>query len=114
MPPPETALGAYRIVQESLTNVIRHARGSTADVTISARGAVLVVDVVNDGATRQDRFVDGTGTGLTGMEERSRVLGGVLRAGLLAEGGFGVHAELPTTVPVPEADPSGAPGVLRT
>jgi signal transduction histidine kinase len=107
---PETALGAYRIVQESLTNVIRHAPGSTADVTISARGGMLVVDVANDGPNGQDRFVDGTGTGLAGMEERARVLGGVLRAAPLAEGGFRVHAELPATVPVP--DPSGAPGAL--
>jgi len=111
---PETALGAYRIVQESLTNVIRHARDSTADVTISARGEILVVDVVNDGPTRQDRFVDGAGTGLAGMEQRARVLGGVLRAGPLAEGGFRVHAELPTTVPAPTADASRPPGVLST
>lgn len=70
--------------------------------------------MVNDGPTQRDRFVDGTGTGLAGMEERARVLGGVLRAGPLAAGGFGVHAELPTTVPVTDGDPSGAQGVMST
>jgi signal transduction histidine kinase len=111
---PETALGAYRIVQESLTNVIRHAPDSTADVTISARGSLLVVDVVNDGPARQDRFVDGAGTGLAGMEERARVLGGVLQAGPIAEGGFGVHAELPATIALPDTDPSSASVVVNT
>jgi len=107
---PETALGAYRIVQESLTNVIRQARDSTADVTISDRGGMLVVDVVNDGPSGQDRFVDGAGSGLLGMKERARILGGALWAGPLDQGGFGVHAELPAAVAASDADSSGPPG----
>jgi signal transduction histidine kinase len=102
---PETALGAYRIVQESLTNVIRHAPESTADVTIAARGGLLVIDVVNDGVRHHEPFVEGAGTGLAGMEERVRVLGGSMRAGPVATGGFGVHAELPITALAPDAEP---------
>ncbi|MCU1491180.1 MAG: putative two-component system sensor kinase, partial [Acidimicrobiaceae bacterium] len=111
---PGAALGAYRIVQESLTNVIRHARDSTAEVTISARGEMLVVDVVNDGPSGQDRFVDGAGSGLLGMKERARILGGVLRAGPREQGGFGVHAELPLTLAVSDPDSSGPTELLAT
>jgi signal transduction histidine kinase len=112
--PPETALGAYRIVQESLTNVIRHAPESAADVTICARDGLLVIDVVNDGARSQASFVDGSGTGLTGMQERVRVLGGEMQAGPLATGGFRVHAELPTSAAKSDADPATAREVLSS
>lgn len=95
--PPEMALAAFRIVQESLTNVIRHAPGSNAEVTISSGVGHLAVDVVNDGPRHQDPFVEGAGTGLKGMEERVRVFGGHLRAGPITTGGFRVHAELPLT-----------------
>lgn len=103
--PPEMALGAYRIVQESLTNVIRHAPESTADVAITDRAGLLVIDVVNDGSRHREPFVEGAGSGLAGMEERVRVLGGHMSAGPVATGGFRVHAELPTTALVPDADP---------
>ena len=112
--PAETALGAYRIVQESLTNVIRHAPDSTADVTISGRDGLLVIDVVNDGPRSQASFVDGAGTGLAGMEERVLVLGGQMRAGRLATGGFRVHAELPTSALESDVDPAPAPEVLTS
>lgn len=92
---PETVLAAYRIVQESLTNVIRHARGATAEVTVSQRNGLVVVDVINDDQGRDDPFVEGTGTGVVGMEERARALGGHVHAGPLSGGGFRVHAELP-------------------
>ncbi len=110
---PEAALGAYRIVQESLTNVIRHAPGSTADVTISARDGLLVIEVVNDGPRRQTSFVDGGGTGLIGMEERVRVLGGQMSSGPVATG-FRVHAELPTSAIESDGDPAGAAEVLSS
>lgn len=94
--PAETALGAYRIVQESLTNVIRHAPKSAAEVTINDReGQLLIIDVVNDGPRGSEPFVDGSGSGVVGMQERARALGGQLRASSVASGGFSVHAELP-------------------
>jgi len=93
--PPGTALAAYRIVQESLTNVIRHTEGATARVRVTDCNGVVVVDVVNDSRGRQGRFADGAGTGLVGMKERARALGGRLEAGPVPGGGFHVHAELP-------------------
>ena len=77
--PPPVALAAYRIVQESLTNVIRHAGRASATVTLRHQRGQLLVDVVNDGVTGHAPFSDGTGAGLTGMRERAAVLGGTLR-----------------------------------
>jgi signal transduction histidine kinase len=101
---PSTALAAYRIVQESLTNVIRHAGGSSAEVSVVERGSCIVVDVVDDGQGRDGAFVEGTGTGLVGMSERVRALGGHFEAGPAVRGGFRVHAELPLEPPAPADD----------
>ena len=83
---------AYRIVQEALTNAVKHAPGSHAEVSVRRAGAVLVVQVVNDltgpGST------GGPGTGLTSMRERASALGGVLDAGPRADS-WRVRAELP-------------------
>ncbi|SFW43425.1 sensor histidine kinase [Amycolatopsis australiensis] len=87
---------AYRIVQESLTNVARHAAAATASVRIDRRPGTLVIRVDDDGAAT----VDGVpGVGLTGMRERVTALGGRLRAGPRREGGFSVRAELPVDRP---------------
>ncbi|MFG1948772.1 sensor histidine kinase [Nonomuraea sp. NPDC048826] len=84
----------YRIVQESLTNVSRHADAGTASVRIDCRPDALEVRVDDDG-----RAVPGsaptTGVGLLGMRERVTALGGRLHAGPRGEGGFTVQAELP-------------------
>ncbi|MBO3101189.1 sensor histidine kinase [Cellulomonas fengjieae] len=91
-----TAVGraAYRIIQESLTNVVRHAGATTASVTVDCRPDLLSVQVDDDG-----RATPGTvqlmGVGLLGMQERVRALGGRLSAGARSEGGFTVRAELP-------------------
>lgn len=106
---PATALAAYRIVQESLTNVIRHAPGARAEVVVAGAGGQVLVDVTNDDRGRSERFADGSGTGLVGMSERARALGGRLDAGPIAGGGFRVHAELPN--PTSAIDP-GAPAVV--
>jgi len=103
--PPPVALAAYRIVQESLTNVIRHAGRASATVTLRHEHGQLLVDVVNDGVTGQVPFSDGTGAGLTGMRERAAVLGGTLEAGPRPGGGFLVHAELPTTAAATGQEP---------
>jgi signal transduction histidine kinase len=87
---------AYRIVQESLTNVLRHARASSAAVVIERRNGSLVVDVTDDGigpAASTGR--NDAGHGIAGMRERALALGGELAAGPAPSGGFRVHAELP-------------------
>jgi len=83
---------AYRIVQESLTNVARHAAAATASVRIDHRPGALVVRVDDDGKATVDSV---PGVGLTGMRERVTALGGRLEAGPRREGGFSVQAELP-------------------
>ncbi|MFD2418254.1 sensor histidine kinase [Amycolatopsis pigmentata] len=90
---------AYRIVQESLTNIGRHAAAATASVRIDYRPDALVIRVDDDGkATPDTAPVPGTevsGVGLLGMRERVTALGGRLRAEPRSEGGFTVLAELP-------------------
>jgi signal transduction histidine kinase len=93
--PPPVALAVYRIVQESLTNVVRHAGWVAATVSLRHDGGYLHVDVVNDGAVKPVPFGDGTGAGLAGMRERAAALGGTLDAGPRPGGGFAVRARLP-------------------
>jgi signal transduction histidine kinase len=89
---------AYRIVQESLTNIARHAAAATASVRIDYRPDALVIRVDDDGkATSATAPVPGVG--LLGMRERVTALGGRLRAEPRIEGGFTVHAELPVDQP---------------
>jgi signal transduction histidine kinase len=89
---------AYRIVQESLTNIARHAAAATASVRIAYRPDALVIQVDDDGtATPQSSPVPGVG--LLGMRERVTALGGQLRAEAHSKGGFTVHAELPVERP---------------
>ncbi|MFB9904318.1 sensor histidine kinase [Allokutzneria oryzae] len=85
---------AYRIVQESLTNIARHACAATASVRIDYRPGALVVQVDDDGRATPDT-APVPGVGLLGMRERVTALGGHLRAAPRSEGGFTVHAELP-------------------
>jgi signal transduction histidine kinase len=105
--PPSVALAAYRIVQESLTNVVRHAGRVPATVVLRQDGGYLQVDVVNDGGAAPVGFSDGAGTGLAGMRERAAALGGTVDAGPRPEGGFAVRARLPVTslTPAPAARP---------
>ena len=98
--PPPVALAAYRIVQESLTNVVRHAGRVAATVGLRQDGGYLYVDVVNDGGTAPAAFSEGTGAGLAGMRERAAAVGGELRTGAAAGGGFLVEATLPAKAEV--------------
>jgi signal transduction histidine kinase len=107
---PPVSLAAYRIVQESLTNVVRHAGRVTATVSLRQDDGYLQVDVVNDaGAVVPAAFGDGTGTGLAGMRERAAALGGTLEAGPRPEGGFAVRARLP----IAAVDPDPSPAAVR-
>ncbi|MFF1644255.1 sensor histidine kinase [Streptomyces sp. NPDC058240] len=98
-------LSAYRIVQEALANVIRHAPGARTRISITSDGAHLTVLVVNDRAEQPDSPLEttGTGHGLVGMRERVRLTGGTLDTGPLPDGGFRVAARLPLTPVTPTA-----------
>ena len=89
---------AYRIVQESLTNIARHAAAATAWVRIDYRPDALVIRIDDDGKATSDT-APVPGVGLLGMRERVTALGGRLRAAPRREGGFSVHAELPVDQP---------------
>ncbi|TDE58414.1 sensor histidine kinase [Nonomuraea mesophila] len=85
---------AYRIVQESLTNIARHAAAATATVRIDYRPGALLIQVDDDGRATPD-LAPVPGVGLLGMRERVTALGGHLLAAPRSEGGFRVRAELP-------------------
>lgn len=91
-----SSLAAYRIVQESLTNVRRHARGANASVTLHFDASQLTITVENGPGTRNHVAPEsaGIGVGIAGMRERAAVVGGQLSAGPLATG-FRVRADLP-------------------
>ncbi|MEV4561169.1 sensor histidine kinase [Kitasatospora sp. NPDC049285] len=96
--PEAVALSAYRIVQEALANVVRHAPGAAARVRLSAADGALAVGVVNDPPPGRGAAVEAagsTGQGLVGMRERVRLLSGDLETGPTPEGGYRVHAVLP-------------------
>jgi len=89
-------LSAYRIVQEALTNTLRHAHATRAEVTVHFGAGAVEVEVRDDGrGVPLVADVNGAGQGLVGMRERAALLGGTLEAGPLPGGGFRVHARLP-------------------
>jgi signal transduction histidine kinase len=88
-------LSAYRIAQEALTNVTKHAAGARAQVEIGCGPDDLTVTVTDDGGPNPARSAAGEGLGLPGMRERAELLGGTLSAGPTAGGGFAVVARLP-------------------
>jgi signal transduction histidine kinase len=86
---------AFRIVQEALTNVTRHAGTNTATVCVRYGQHDLTVQVDDDGQGRNDGLPPPGGSGIAGMRERVAALGGQLHAGPRPEGGFRVTATLP-------------------
>ncbi|WP_285686461.1 histidine kinase [Actinoplanes sp. NBRC 103695] len=94
---PGVQLGAYRIIQEALTNILRHARASHAEILIRIRGTEVFVLVSDDGPGGGP--VNRHGHGLLGMRERADLLGGTLRAEPAPGGGFEVEARLPAREP---------------
>jgi signal transduction histidine kinase len=91
---PTGDLQAYRIVQEALTNALKHAGPARADVLVRYEPSDLVIEVTDDGRG-YDPGADGRGHGLIGMRERVAVCGGEMTAGRRAQGGFEVRARLP-------------------
>jgi signal transduction histidine kinase len=91
--PPGVDLTAYRLVQEGLTNAIKHARASKADVVVRYAEGSVEISVTDDGSGDGDG--GGGGHGLVGMRERVTVYGGELEAGPRPEGGYSLRARLP-------------------
>jgi len=90
-------VAAYRIVQESLTNALRHAGPATACVRLEFSDEQLCIDVTDTG-TGGARNTDGSGHGLLGMRERALAVGGSFDAGPGPHGGFRVRARLPVRI----------------
>jgi signal transduction histidine kinase len=86
-------LSAYRIVQEGLTNALKHANASRADVTVRYAADDLELEVRDDGVGAPSS--DGLGHGLVGIQERVKIYGGEMSAGPGQEGGFVLTARLP-------------------
>jgi signal transduction histidine kinase len=105
--PAALELTAYRVIQESLTNVLRHSAARAARVTLRRRDGALDVTVIDDGPARagQPRGTNG-GHGLRGLRERVTAHGGTFRAGARAGTGFEVSA----TLPVSEVPAGAGPG----
>jgi len=91
--PRQIDLSAYRIAQEGLTNALKHARASQADVTVEYRPSELQIEVRDDGAGAASS--DGLGHGLVGIGERVKIYGGEMTAGPTPSGGFLLSARLP-------------------
>ncbi|MFI6420320.1 sensor histidine kinase [Streptomyces sp. NPDC050842] len=113
--PPEVDLAAYRIVQESLTNVVRHASTAACRVTVDRSEDTLLVEITDDGPSKNTALDTGAytgagtehghrhGYGIVGMRERAALLGGRFSAGPRPGGGFHVTAALP--LPLPQEGP---------
>ena len=112
--PSAVDLACYRVVQESLTNVVRHAGASRAEVTVTHHDGQVVVEVTDNGRAGSGGVRGGrrgppdgpgngngagSGQGILGMRERARALGGSLEAGPRPGGGFRVQATLPVAAP---------------
>lgn len=91
--PPGVNLSTYRIVQEGLTNVLKHANATYARVTIRYLGNEIEVEVIDDGTGTGEG--GGAGHGLIGMRERAALYGGILESGKRGVGGYFVRARLP-------------------
>jgi signal transduction histidine kinase len=94
--PPTVDVSAYRIVQEALTNTLKHAQASRADVRLRYWPGELEVEIIDDGLGGAGPPGGGSGLGLIGMRERAALHGGRLRAGPEPGGGFAVRVHLPT------------------
>jgi signal transduction histidine kinase len=93
---PGSATAAYRVVQEALTNALRHAPGTRVTVVVSCLDGAVDVEVANEAGTRSDAVVSrGGGNGLVGMRERIAARGGTLDAGCTTDGGWRVTAHMP-------------------
>ncbi|GGU76383.1 two-component sensor histidine kinase [Streptomyces albospinus] len=107
--PPGTDLAAFRIVQEALTNIVRHSGSRTAQVLLRRTAGALEIQVDDGGpATSGAGEPSGGGNGLVGMRERAAALGGTVEAGPRPDGGFRVRARIPLAEPAGRRRPGAA------
>ncbi|SDO58513.1 Signal transduction histidine kinase [Nakamurella panacisegetis] len=94
-PPAAVGRAVYRIVQECLTNVHKHARGAATTITVTQEGSAITTVVTNRRPVSAGSLLPGAGSGLIGLRERISVLGGTLRSGQDPDGGWTVVAVIP-------------------
>lgn len=97
---PTVGLTGYRVVQEALSNALRHARGAAIDVRVVPADGALLVEVVNERPAGPQEPIPGSGMGLSGIGERVRAIGGTVDAGPTPDGGFGVIVRIPLADPL--------------
>jgi len=99
--PADIDLSAFRIIQEAITNVVRHAGANQCRVSIDQQDGYLSIEVTDSGRGGPVSKIRaaGTGYGITGMRERATLLGGDFSAGPRPGGGFHVTARLPVPAP---------------
>ncbi|MBE3014583.1 hypothetical protein IL992_36215 [Microbispora sp. NEAU-D428] len=90
-------LAVYRVVQEALTNTIKHAAGAAASVTIGHRGDRLEIEITDTGGRQTTRAGEGQGRGLIGLRERLTLYGGTPQAGPRGDGAYQIKARVPWT-----------------
>jgi signal transduction histidine kinase len=93
--PAAVDVSVYRIVQEALTNVLKHAGRARADVTIGCAAEAVTIEITDDGTGESGDQAPAGGHGLAGMRQRAAIFGGELHAGPRPGGGFAVRARLP-------------------
>jgi signal transduction histidine kinase len=93
--PAAVDVSVYRIVQEALTNILKHAGRACADVTIGCADEAVTIEITDDGTREPGNQIPAGGHGLAGMRERASIFGGELHAGPRPGGGFAVRARLP-------------------
>jgi signal transduction histidine kinase len=99
--PPGVDLTAYRVVQEALTNTLKHAGRAQATVRVTYEPNEVVIAVEDDGTPAEGALDESGGYGLLGMRERVSLYGGMIQAGPREQGGYAVRARLPTRPLVP-------------
>ena len=109
--PPAVGLAAYRVIQESLTNVLQHVGTTHVDVRVLSDAGALKLAVVNEPGAKPPRAAGGTtGLGLLGMRERVSLLDGRIAAGPTPQGGFRVEVAIPVRAPMADPEVRARPG----
>jgi signal transduction histidine kinase len=106
--PESNGRAVYRVVQEALTNVHKHARGAATEVSVDSIASAVRVLVINQRPVSAGTLLPGSGAGLIGLRERVALLGGSMTAGPTEAGGWRIEARLPigpAALPDPDAEP---------
>lgn len=93
--PPGMDLTAYRVVQEALTNTVKHASGASVDIAVEYKPAALMLEIADTGGVAGQTAASGNGKGLIGLRERVAMHGGTVQAGPQLRGGYRVRVQIP-------------------